>query len=147
MKWLDVPPVWLLAGLALARAMAEVPGQPLLGPWAGWAGPMLVLAGMAAMAAAAWEFQRARTTIVPHRAPRALISKGIYRWSRNPIYLADVLILAGAVLYWRAVLPLVLVPALVWILRVRFVLPEEARLRGTFGAAFKDYAARTRRWI
>ncbi len=147
MKWIDMPPVWLAAALVLARLAGLAVPAPAFGDWAELAGPLLVLAGLALMAAAAAHFLRAKTTIVPHEVPRSLIATGIYRFSRNPIYLGDVLILAGAVLYWRAALPLVLVPLFAWILRVRFILPEEARLGDAFPAAFESYRARTRRWL
>lgn len=147
MKWLDTPPVWLVGCLVLAWAMARLWPEPALGAWAGWAGPVLILAGLALIAAAAWEFRRAQTTIVPHETPRALIDGGVYRLSRNPIYLGDALILLGAILLWRAPLSLLLVPVFVWIVQVRFVQPEEARLAATFPDAYRAYAARVRRWL
>ncbi len=142
-----MPPVWLALTIALSWLWAGVLPGPAIGAWAGVAGPMLVIAGAGLILAAAWEFRRAATSIIPHQQPRALISGGVFRWTRNPIYLADVLILTGAVLFRDAVLPLLLVPAFVWILRVRFILPEEQRLRAAFPSAFPAYAERTRRWI
>lgn len=113
-------------------------------PWTGWA-----LLAMAALlfASAAFEFARARTTIIPHRYPSRLITTGVFGLTRNPIYLADLLILAGVSLLMGWPQGLVLVPVLGWILSRRFIRPEEARLRETFGEAFEDYAERTRRWI
>lgn len=105
-----------------------------------------MLAGLL-MAAAMMEFARARTTIIPRQAPAALITSGIFRMSRNPIYMADLLILAGFSLIWGSVLGLALVPALAWLLQTRFIEGEEARLEDVFGSEFTDYTARTRRWI
>jgi len=147
MKWLDLPPIWLLGALGLAWGAGHLLPTPALGAWGGWVGPLLVLFGLLLTVAAVARLARARTTIVPHRPPAALVTDGIFRWSRNPIYLADVLFLAGAVLYWGPAAPLVLVPALAWVLRVRFILPEEGRLRAAFPRAFEAYADRTRRWI
>jgi protein-S-isoprenylcysteine O-methyltransferase Ste14 len=143
---LDYPPIWLLAALSLAWAQAQA--LPVAGP--GWFVPLgtgLALAGAAIMAVAAIEFLRARTTIVPHRMPDALITGGLYRLSRNPIYLADALILAGLCLRWGAWPSLVLVPVFTAIITRRFIRPEEARLRAAFGAGYDSYRAQVRRWI
>ena len=149
LKWVDLPPVWLAGALALAWAQARhwPLGLSFGGGWADLAGGLLVGGGLVLVALAAAEFRRARTTIVPHRQASALVTGGIYSRTRNPIYLADLMILAGLVLYWDAVLSLVLVPLLLWVLERRFVIPEENRLRRTFRADFARYAHKVRRWI
>lgn len=147
MRHLDYPPVWLIGCLLLARAQAALwtPGSGA--PWAFWAGGALVLAGLGLMLAAVPQFLRRGTTVVPHRPPSALVTGGIYRISRNPIYLGDVLLLAGFVLIWGAWPSLVLVPLLAFVLQRRFILPEEARLQAAFGDDFRAYRARVRRWL
>lgn len=146
MRALDYPPVWLAGFLALAWVQDRL--VPMGEPGAFlWPGTLLALAGLALMAAALPEFVRRRTTIVPHRIPSALITGGVYRFTRNPIYLGDALLLVGLVLRWGAWPSLILVPAFVAVITVRFILPEEARLRAAFGKAFDDWCARTRRWI
>ena len=97
--------------------------------------------------AALVEFARSKTTVIPHLDPTALITGGVFRWTRNPIYLADALILAGFALIWGKVLGLILVPALALLLDRRFIRGEEARLSTAFGEAFAAYAAQTRRWF
>jgi len=149
LKWVDLPPVWLAGALALAWVQARhwPLGLSFGGGWADLAGGLLVGGGLVLVALAAAEFRRARTTIVPHRQASALVTGGIYSRTRNPIYLADLMILAGLILYWDAVLSLVLVPLLLWVLERRFVIPEENRLRRTFRADFARYAHKVRRWI
>ena len=93
------------------------------------------------------EFSRSRTTIIPHLDPKALITGGIFRYTRNPIYLADLLILLGLSLIWGKPLGLLLAPPFAWLLQKRFILGEEARLRAAFGEAFERYAEGTRRWL
>ena len=107
----------------------------------------MALAGGALIGLAAIEFARHRTTIVPHQTPQRMISSGVFAFSRNPIYLGDTLILAGLCLRWEALAGIALVPAFVWIVTRRFIVPEELRLSREFGAAFAAYAARVRRWI
>ena len=147
MKWLDVPPVWLLACVVAAWILGAATPTLVLGPWATWAGPPLVVAGIGLTVLAAREFRRAKTTIVPRKDPSALVTSGIFRYSRNPIYLADTLILAGLILYWSALAALPLVLLFVWILRTRFILPEERRLMQAFPVTFEAYKSVTRRWI
>ena len=142
----DYPPVWLVGFLVLAWGQAQA--LPLGGPgWAYWPGTLIALAGAALMLAAVPMFVRAGTTIVPHEPPRVLITGGVYRLTRNPIYLADALILTGLILRWGAWPSLVLVPLFVIVITRRFIEPEEARLRAAFGAAFEDWAGRVRRWV
>ncbi|MFZ5961332.1 methyltransferase family protein [Thalassococcus sp. BH17M4-6] len=149
MKWFDLPPIWLAVFCALAWVQATyLPmGLGFGGVWADFAGGLLVGAGLLLIALAAYEFRRHRTTIIPHLTPERLITSGIFSRSRNPIYLADSLILAGLILRWDAVLALPLVPILVWTLERRFILPEEARLKAKFVAEFDRYAQQTNRWL
>jgi len=143
----DIPPLWLALFAAGGFGQARLIGPDLRALW-GWpAGGVLVLAGMALMAASAVRFMRQRTSIVPHRKPVALITSGVYRFSRNPIYLADTLILAGLCLGWGAVSGLVLVPAFMALIQRRFILAEESRLGSAFGPDFTAWATRTPRWL
>ncbi len=149
MKWLDMPPVWLLAFAVIAHFQAQYFsfGLSLAHPVTSFAGGILVGAGIVLILLAALEFRRHKTTIVPHQQATSLIQTGVFKRSRNPIYLADVLILAGLVLRWDAVLSLALVPLLFWVLETRFVIPEEDRLRRHFRADFARYCNKTRRWM
>jgi protein-S-isoprenylcysteine O-methyltransferase Ste14 len=110
------------------------------------AGTVLVVGGLFIFISALLQFRRHRTTVMPRETPVAMIDSGIYRLSRNPIYLADTLFLAGAALWWDAA-SLLLVPLFVMIITRRFILGEESGLRAVFGAAFDRYAAQTRRWL
>ncbi|KUF09010.1 methyltransferase family protein [Pseudoponticoccus marisrubri] len=149
LKWIDMPPVWLAGALALAWWQSTALGMGLsFGPvWADLLGGMLVGGGLLLIALALFEMRRHRTTVIPHQEADRLVTSGIFKRSRNPIYLGDSLILTGMILYWDAVLALPLVPILVWILEKRFIEPEEARLRRKFVAGFTRYAQETRRWL
>ena len=143
MKWIDLPPFWTIAAVFVTWSV------PLASPWGPLILPGRILLGAAAVlfAASLFEFMRARTTVIPRQAPSALITTGIFRLSRNPIYLADLLILAGLSLIWGKLLGLILVPVLARILITRFITGEEARLAEAFGAEYEAYLSRTRRWI
>lgn len=148
-KWFDMPPVWLAACLVLAWAQAMYYPMNLdFGAvWADLLGGLLVGGGLVLIVMAAMEFRRHRTTIVPHETPERLIQTGIFRRSRNPIYLGDALILAGLILRWDAVLSLPLIPVFVWVIERRFIIPEENRMRRIFRMEFARYCEKTRRWL
>jgi len=149
MKWIDMPPVWLLGFCALAWLQARhLPlGLAFPGPVFDLAGGLLVGAGLVLIALAAWQFRRARTTIIPGEMPSRLITDGLFSKSRNPIYLGDMLILAGLILRWDAVLSLPLIPIFLWVIEKRFVIPEENRMRREFRLDFARYCEKTRRWL
>lgn len=149
LKYLDIPPVWLCAALLLAWLQKTHLDYALsFGPvWADLLGGLLVGAGLVLVALAVFEFRRHRTTIIPHQDAAHLITSGIFSRSRNPIYLADSLILAGMILYWDAVLSLPLIPIFVWWIEKHFILAEEKRLRRNFRADFARYEKQTRRWL
>ena len=145
---LDYPPVWLAGAMAAMWGLSRLAPWPALeGATALWAGRALIAAALLVMLWAALEFRRARTTIVPHEAPSALVTTGPFRFSRNPIYAADAAILLGWGFSLGALLPFAVVPLFVWVIGARFIRGEEARLRAAFPEAFNAWAARTRRWL
>ncbi|SDW18443.1 Protein-S-isoprenylcysteine O-methyltransferase Ste14 [Ruegeria halocynthiae] len=149
MRRIDLPPVWLVVFAALAWGQARLLpfGLSLEGVLTGLLSGMLIGGGVILMIMAIVEFRRFQTTVMPHETPSAMVQSGIYKRSRNPIYLGDVLILTGLILRFDAVLSLVLIPVFVWVLERRFIVPEEDRLRRTFRADFARYERKTRRWI
>ncbi|MCV6595110.1 MAG: isoprenylcysteine carboxylmethyltransferase family protein [Silicimonas sp.] len=143
MKWIDLPPVWLLGALGLAWALPVRFGPGGL-IWLGWAclgvGTVLVVLALHA-------FVNARTTFMPREEPKALITGGIFSRLRNPIYLADLLFLAGASLIWGSLAGLFLVIPFALVLHHRFIRGEEEMLRAHFGTEYDDYVLSTRRWF
>lgn len=148
-KWIDMPPVWLVSFIVLAKLQSEhLPyGLSFGGPWADLAAGLLIGGGLILLALAMIEMRKQRTTVIPHNEAAKLVTGGIFRRSRNPIYLGDVLILAGFILRFDAVLSLPLLPLFVWIIERRFIVPEENGLRRKFRADFARYCQKTRRWV
>ena len=147
MKVFDWPPVWLLAALGLVWGMDRAMPVSLFGAAGDWVGGVLILAGLGLMALAVAQMRLARTTFIPRRDPRVLVTGGVFAFSRNPIYLGDVLVLTGAVLWWDVPLALPVVLGFMAIIQARFILGEEARLRAHFGPEFDEWAGRTPRWV
>ena len=144
-KEIDYPPVWLAGFAAIGLIVGSV--FPLSFDVNSIIGAALILVGLVVMLVAAGQMFLARTTVIPHRDPSVLVMGGIFALSRNPIYLADALVLTGLYLHWDAIVALPLVIVFMVVITRRFILPEEARLLRLFGELFEDYRARTRRWI
>lgn len=148
LRYVDLPPVWLAACLGITCWLSETRpfGLAFGQDWLGLPGGLLVGAGVLLIGLAVIELRKWRTTLMPGETPSHLVQSGIYKRSRNPIYLGDLLILGGMVLYWDAPLALPLVPLLFWVLETRFVIPEENRMRREFRQMFFSYTTKTNRW-
>jgi len=92
-------------------------------------------------------FMVVRTTIIPFRTASSLITRGPYRFTRNPMYLSLVLVYLGAAGTIVQPWPLILLPVPVAIVGAIVIPFEEARMREAFGSAFDEYRAKVRRWI
>jgi len=149
MKWIDLPPVWLLGFLVVTWWIGQVQpaGLSIAGGVAQFTAGLLIGTGVVLMALAVLALRQHRTTVIPHLEADNLVTTGVFRISRNPIYLGDALLLAGFALRWDAAGALFLVPIFMWIIQRRFILPEERRLRAKFDAAFGRFCASTGRWI
>jgi protein-S-isoprenylcysteine O-methyltransferase Ste14 len=149
---LRIPPP--LVGLIVAAAMWVIatslpPLLPLPAPLRLPAAVMLALAGVAIALSGVVSFRRVRTTVNPLKpeTSTSLVSTGIYRITRNPMYLGMLAVL----LAWAAYLPSVLAllgPAAFALYITRFqIIPEERVLHSLFGAAFVEYTQKVRRWL
>lgn len=144
-KDVDFPPVWLAGFAAIGGLFGRA--FPVHYSANSLIGFLLVALALVLMVLAVIQMMIARTTVIPRRDPDALITGGLYRFSRNPIYLADAILLAGLYIAWDALVALPLVAVFMIVIQMRFILEEEERLFRVFGAVFEDYRARTRRWL
>ena len=148
LKWIDVPPVWLLASLVATYFLGQSPPWNLsvAHPVTQFLSAVLIGGGLVLMLLAVLEMRRQKTTVIPHLEADHLVQSSIFKRSRNP-NVGDVMILAGLILRWDAPVALPLIPILLWVLEKRFVIPEEGRLRQKFGQDFFEYTQKTRRWM
>jgi len=148
---LRVPPVVvaLLAALLMALLARSATG---------WHWPtsarlggalFLVATGIAIAVAGVREFRRARTTVNPlaPAAASALVRSGIYRHTRNPMYLGMLLMLAGWAAWLASVAAVAVLPAFVLYMNRLQIEPEERALAGLFGGDYEDYRRSVRRWL
>lgn len=146
-----IPPplVFLATAGAMAWAATELPPSGLGGPVAWALGAALLLLAALSGPPAVRGFLRAGTTIDPVAIQRAavLVTGGVYRWTRNPMYLAMAALL-GAIAAFLAQPWLLLGPACFMLYITRFqIMPEERVLQARFGADYAAYRARVRRWV
>ena len=106
-------------------------------------GVMIAMAGV-------YSFRSARTTVNPYRinASSELVTDGVYRHTRNPMYVGMLLCLLGWGVYLANAFALLLAPLLFVPYTNRFqILPEERALKDAYGERFTEYCRRVRRWI
>lgn len=145
---LDIPPVWLVAFMALVAVQTQL-WQPVdLDAWPhSWPGAILIIGGIALTAWSAVQFRQQKTSIVPRNVPAAFIAAGPYKFSRNPIYLADALILLGFALLMSSGVGVLTVPIFMAMLYYRFIKGEEAGLKAAFPEETAAFFKTTRRWL
>lgn len=144
------PPIWLLLFGSLMWALHRLaPLALLVRPPANRAGWMLVVAGAAIIATAMLQFRSAHTTINPLTPAKAsaLVSSGIFGYSRNPMYLGLAVALCGWATLLGSLSPWVALPLFVLVITRVQIEPEEAALTTLFGATYTDYCARVGRWF
>jgi len=144
------PPLLLIVLVAGAVLLGQV--LPL--PWPGLDDlPARVIgigfgaAGVVLLVAAVLTLRRHGTTVQPNVGATTLVTTGPFSFFRNPIYLADALILFGVAEIttniWFVIGALVFGLLVTWFA----ILPEERHLERRFGQAYLDYKAKTRRWL
>lgn len=148
---LFIPPpvVMLIIGL-LMWLLADV--FPTLDrPWLRSTGvaAALGLTGLAISLAGVVAFRRASTTTDPRHPAQAsaLVSSGVYRYSRNPMYLGVLLILLGWAIHLGNLLSILCTLIFIGYITRFQIIPEERRLQEKFGQEFLDYRSRVRRWL
>ncbi|MEP2947273.1 MAG: isoprenylcysteine carboxylmethyltransferase family protein [Lentilitoribacter sp.] len=109
----------------------------------------LALFGIFILALTVLRYFRRRTTIQPNKLDQmsTLVTDGVNRYSRNPMYLAMLLLILSAGLYWGTFLVLIAAPAFVMVINKMQIEPEEEALEAIFGQDYLDYKQRVRRWM
>lgn len=117
-------------------------------PW-NYSGLLIASLTLLADLTSLWAFFKAHTTVNPLHPDktRQLVTTGLYRYTRNPMYLGLLFILLGWAIYLGVLSPFLLLPAFVWLITYMQILPEEAILRSKFGQVYTDYQQRVARWL
>jgi protein-S-isoprenylcysteine O-methyltransferase Ste14 len=143
-----LPPIWLLIGLIVIFGLDEFfPGPRFISLAGQVGGGVIILCGLVLLLLANGLFIRAGTDVVPFGNVTALVTGGVYRISRNPMYLGMVAVLLGCAVTVGSTLALLVPLVFAVIIEFRFIRPEETMLRGLFPEEFPAYCRRVRRWI
>jgi protein-S-isoprenylcysteine O-methyltransferase Ste14 len=122
--WPDTPP-------PVARAVA----WGLLGVWFGLGGSALFL------------FRRAGTTPNPTKPTTAIVVRGPYRFTRNPMYVGLVALYLSLAIFVNSLWLVALLPAVIALVQQQVIVREEAYLEAKFGDEYRAYKGRVRRWL
>ena len=113
-----------------------------------WLGLVLVVGGSALLLLCVREFYVAgKGTLAPWSPPRHLVTSGLYRRSRNPMYVAVTTVLVGWAVWFASTTLLVYALAVVVAFQLRVLLYEEPRVAASFGEEWVRYRERVRRWM
>jgi protein-S-isoprenylcysteine O-methyltransferase Ste14 len=128
--------------------MWVAPGMQIEIPYRVQISVAMAIAAIALGIAAAIEFRRVKTTINPMTPEKssALATSGVYAWSRNPIYVADAILLLAWAIYLGNPVALLGIPLFVLYINRFQIRPEEEALRKAF-PEYEDYCRRVRRWL
>jgi protein-S-isoprenylcysteine O-methyltransferase Ste14 len=148
---LKVPPVALglltgalmwLGAWSVPRLAVPMPGRLYIAGGVALVGALVSILGVVS-------FKRAKTTVNPMtpEAASSLVVAGIYRVTRNPMYLGFLLILLGWAAWLSNVLALLPLAGFVIYMNVFQIRPEERALEALFGPEFEAYKKQVRRWI
>jgi protein-S-isoprenylcysteine O-methyltransferase Ste14 len=144
------PPILMLLAAYLMWVLSR--GWPLdrvfVIPW-NCLGVLPAAAGVATTSAAFMHFRRAGTTVNPFKPRKAsrLVTDGVFRISRNPMYLGLLLILIGWALWLGTASPWMVPPLFVIVISLAQIAPEEQALDDIFGEEYRVYRRRVARWI
>lgn len=143
------PPIVLLFSIVLAYVCSHylpVIALPLI-----LSGLYGYIAGTGVLVAFAgiWEFRKAKTTINPTQPEKAshLVSEGIYRVTRNPMYLGMLLVVVAAIFKFGNYYGIIALPFFIFYITQFQIKPEERIIEGIFGEEYLQYKKKVRRWL
>lgn len=152
--WLElkVPPLAVTVAAAIVVILASRlhAGATVVEPViAHFAGSVIAFAGLALAVRGVIDFRRGRTTVDPRHPERSarIVTDGVYRWTRNPMYLGFELLLLGLAVSQQSMFGLLVTALSGSFLHLFQIAPEERWLSKQFGAEYDAYRKRVRRWL
>ncbi len=142
------PPLMFLAALLIglwidsAWASGQMASLPIT-----LYGGIITLGGVALLIFSSRWYKRVGSNIEPWKPTTAIIKTGVYRYSRNPIYLGMAVVQAGLAIAAASYAALVTLAICMVIIQVYVIAREETYLENKFGAEYTDYKRSVRRWI
>lgn len=142
------PPLVFASGLIAGAILTWFLPTALLPPVIGYVtGGFLATVGLAMILSIYIAMRRAKTNIEPWKPTTAVIESGLYRYSRNPIYVAMAIVYLGIAAMFVLTWSLLFLPVCLLFIHFFQILPEEKYLETKFGSSYNAYRSRVRRWI
>lgn len=138
---------YLLAGIALEYLVIRTQGLDMPGSLRWTVVALFVLAGLALIASALGRFRAAGTPAPPWQPTTAFVAQGVYRWTRNPMYLGMTLAYLGLAVAANAPVALWLFVPLIMTMHYGVIAREERYMIAKFGVPYINYAHRVPRWL
>jgi len=108
-----------------------------------------LLWGLIVIAFAVFKFAKTKTTVDPTKPSKtsSLVISGIYRITRNPMYLGMLFLIISFTFYKLSLLGAIVIPSFIFYINKYQIEPEEYEMRKKFGENFEDYCKKVDRWI
>ena len=137
---------FLLAGWGIEMLLRDVTFG-LDGNLRRYGGVALLVIGFVIEGEATTRFRRSGTAVEPWKASTKLVTGGLYRFSRNPIYVGMAVLYCGLALLLDSPLALGLLIPCLFVIDRGVIAREEPYLEARFGQEYRDYRTRVRRWL
>ena len=111
---------------------------------------IFLIIGFVIIFSATKEFKKSDTTVNPMKpeTSTSLVTSGIFKYTRNPMYLGLTSILLASCFYFSSLLGIIVyVPLFILYITVFQIIPEEETMKGLFNDEYLDYCSKVRRWI
>jgi len=142
------PPIILYTGIALMIILHfVVPGMWLIPRPYNYLGLLPLIIGVVINLLADKSFSTRGTTVKPGEESSALVKTGVFRFTRNPMYLGFTFGLIGIGVLLGSLTPWLVVVAFPIVIETIYIRIEEKMLEETFGEEYRTYKGTTRRWI
>jgi protein-S-isoprenylcysteine O-methyltransferase Ste14 len=143
-----LPPVYAFLAIAAMLGLHWLfPVTTIIRPPFNYLGALLLTLGLASTLWAARRFAKIGTPIKPFEPSTALVTGGLYRFTRNPMYLGLTVALIGVAVLLGTLSPFIPIAAFVWIIQRIFIEREEVFMEDLFGQEYRSYKTRVRRWL
>ncbi len=142
------PPVYfVVAVITMILLHSFIPiGRWLSYPWRYFGIPIIVL-GFSLSLGSGIFFRKLGTNPRPGSKANLIVTKGPFKYTRNPMYLGLIIMLVGIAIVVGTIAPLIPIPFLFIILHTQFVLREEKWMEEWFGESYLAYKSKTPRWL
>ena len=142
------PPGYMLVGIIVMVLLNRyLPlGRWLDYPWR-YLGIVFIVMGFAVGGGSGFYFRKLGTNPRPGAKATLIVTKGPFRFTRNPMYISLTTILIGTAILLGTYSPLFVIPVFVLLIHYQFVLREEKLMEQWFGDAYLEYKKKTPRWL